>query len=372
MQVWASMLAAFITSLAGCWLITRSSILKTIGAVAPSENRWHVHATPGLGGIAIFIALCFAVVTSTDSSSLSAVILASAFPLLILGTYDDLKSLSPAIKLLGQIGSSLLFFVLATFVQLDIDISAITGLWRAGENFVANPISFVYLSIFIFWIVAIINAFNLLDNMDGLAGGIALIACIGIAFIARQTPELMEISSFYLTLSAALAGFLILNHNPAKLFMGDAGALWIGLVVAIGTLLIVPTYTISTQTSSAVSHSYHWIVPLIICTVPISDTLMVIVTRKLRGQPASVGGKDHLSHRLVSLGLSERMSVTSLWLLSALATILALLIVSVPPTVWFFPLVAYLFAVVTAVAWLTRVTSAPGGIAQKNTKLNSL
>jgi len=372
MDLWASMLAAFLASLIGCWLIVKSALLRKIFSIQPAHNRWHKNATPGLGGVPIFFALAFAVIIFQGMSALSAAILFSAFLLMALGAYDDLSALTPKTKLIGQFTTATLVLILIAVQSSNSDITFYHLIKPSANTVSDNLIPLFYWCVFIGWIISITNAINLLDNMDGLAGGVSLIACIAIALIMRQSPELVVTSNFYLTLSAPLAGFLVLNYNPAKLFMGDAGALWIGLVVAIGTLIAATAQTTEPQQLHDVLISYRWLIPIVICAVPISDTVMVVITRKLRGQPASEGGSDHLSHRLVCLGLNQRLAVGVLWFVAAVAALLALLISAKPIDVWLLPLVIFFITITSAVTVLTHITCAPDGKAIKKSQLNSI
>ena len=159
------------------------------------------------------------------------------------------------------------------------------------------------------WVLGITNAFNLIDNMDGLSAGIALISSLYLAIVYLSQHALGNVTVL-LILGGALGGFLLFNFYPASIFMGDAGSLFIGFLVASACLLNV------THLSGV---SAFLFLPVLILTVPIFDTFFVSVTRRLRGQPISQGGIDHTSHRLVRLGFHERTAVLALYLLSATA-----------------------------------------------------
>jgi UDP-GlcNAc:undecaprenyl-phosphate GlcNAc-1-phosphate transferase len=166
------------------------------------------------------------------------------------------------------------------------------------------------------WIVGLTNAFNLLDNMDGLAGGIALIAAIYLAFLFYQQGDTQH-AIMSLALAGALAGFLLHNFYPAAIFMGDAGSLFIGAALSLLTV----------HAQGQASNIFSLIaIPTCILLVPILDTALVTLTRLLRGQPISQGGRDHASHRLVTLGLSEPQAVLLLYLMATIAGASAVLI----------------------------------------------
>jgi UDP-GlcNAc:undecaprenyl-phosphate/decaprenyl-phosphate GlcNAc-1-phosphate transferase len=263
----------------------------------PKKDRWHTRSTPTLGGLAFFVGfLAPVLVLSPDlSSALPFFIIVTL--MFVVGIYDDLRRINPATKLIGQIisaaiaiyfGYSLQFF---TWAPLDALLTAI-------------------------WIVGLTNALNLLDNMDGLAGGIALIAAIYLAFLFHQQGDAQH-ALMALALAGALGGFLLHNFYPASIFMGDAGSLFIGAALS---LLTVHANGQASNILSLVA------IPTCILLVPILDTALVTVTRLLRGQPISQGGRDHASHRLVILGLSEPQAVLLLYLMASIAGASAILI----------------------------------------------
>lgn len=266
---------------------------------APKADRWHKRPTALLGGVPIFLTtaiICFLFVPFTPESL---VILGGSAFLFAVGLIDDWLHIKPYQKLIGQlIGASIVI----------------------GYGLVLPWTEFQILNIFItvFWLVGITNAINLLDNMDGLAAGTAAIAALALAFsfgINGQTNEFLLISVFV----AALVGFLRYNFNPASIFMGDCGSLFIGFFLA-SSVLINQTGGKSRSIVSVLA------VPVLTLFVPIFDTTFVTILRKLWGRKASQGGRDHTSHRLVALGLSERSAVLMLYGFAALAGVLALFV----------------------------------------------
>ncbi len=337
MPIWFSALAAFGMTFFGCWFISQSVRLKNIGNVAPTEDRWHQTITPGLGGIPIYIGFVSAALLAGTSQPSCWVIILSALPLLIAGTYDDLKPIAPKTKLVVQLISATVFLVLMA------RYGALGG-------------SLIQWLVCCIWLVAIINAINLLDNMDGLAAGVALIACLTIAYLLGKSDALSGVSYLYHLLAASIAAFLSLNRHPAKLFMGDAGALWLGFAVGAGVVLLMSDIKNATNAESASSYVQHWSIALLICAVPISDTLMVMITRKLRGQAVSIGGRDHLSHRLVAIGLSDKTGVAMLWLVALIASLLAIGIHRLPSSNWIAIVLAFVAVQVACIVWLTSQT----------------
>lgn len=263
----------------------------------PTMERWHRRPTPSLGGVAIFIGFLLpALLFSTDLSTALPLFLV-AVQTFVLGIYDDLHRINPATKFMGQIIAA----ATAIFFGYSLHFSD----WQALDIFLTG-----------LWIVALTNAVNLLDNMDGLAAGIGLIAALYLAFLFRQHADL-EHTFLALALVGALAGFLIYNFHPASIFMGDAGSLFLGVTLS---LLTIQAHGQASNVLSLVA------VPTLILLVPIFDTTLVTLTRLLRGQPISQGGKDHSSHRLVVLGLAEPKAVLLLYLMAAISGATALLI----------------------------------------------
>ena len=271
-----------------------------------SPDRWHARPTPNVGGIAIFVGFAVAVVvamllTSGDLSirevSERAVIplthrdglLLAAVMIFALGLVDDLVQLRPTTKLVGQL--------VAAAVLLMSGI----GVWLTGFYIVDVMVS-------LFWFIGITNALNLLDNMDGLAGGVGAIAAsfMGVNFLLAGDVALAGVAFAF---AGALVGFLVHNYPPARIFMGDSGSLFTGLVLA--GLALSPAPGLSRSLFAVV------VVPAVVLAVPILDTTFVTLTRLLEGRPISKGGKDHTSHGLVALGIPEERVVWLVWGLAA-------------------------------------------------------
>ena len=264
-------------------------LARRLGLVAkPRADRWHRQSTALMGGIGIFLAFAASCAVYAPFSRNVALVLGGAAAAFFFGLYDDLRETRPGFKLLFQI-------LLATTVSA-------LGL-RIG--FIANP--FLATGLTVFWIVAIINAFNIIDNMDGLSSGIAAVSGICIFVYSVQLGN-AEVSVLAAAVSAACLGFFIFNFNPAKIFMGDCGSLCIGFIMA--------AITIMSTWRSATNLLFSICTPVCFLAIPIFDTLLVSFQRRLHGRPISMGGRDHTSHRLVVLGLSERKTVLLLMVIS--------------------------------------------------------
>ena len=230
--------------------------------------------------------------------------------LVILGTLDDRFGLSWKIRLLVQ------FIVAGIAVALG---------WKA-TFFVDLP--WLTSLVSVIWIVALINSFNMMDNMDGLSGGVALICSVFLAivmFFFARNPESGEAQFFWggflLALSGSIAGFLILNRPPATIFMGDGGAYFIGFLLAVMTL--AATFTGGENPKQAI------FVPLCILAVPLYDLVSVVLIRLAAGKSPFEGDKNHYSHRLVRLGLSKTGAVLTIYLTTVICSISALFLYQV-------------------------------------------
>lgn len=296
-------LIAFFASFALALIFTPivRNISNKFGYVArPNKNRWHNKPTALLGGIAIFAAFFITIAylfrhALIKNQTMLGLMLSSA-AIFSIGLIDDFLHIKPHTKLIGQIA-----------------VSCILLVFGIGFNFL--PISILNMFLTILWIVGITNAFNLLDNMDGLCAGISTIstAIFFIYFVSNNAVELALIS---LAIAGASAGFLRYNFHPAKIFMGDSGSMFLGFVIAM--LAVTGTRF---QMSGLVA---TLAVPLLILSLPIFDTTFVALRRRSNGKPISEGGKDHTSHHLVLLGLSERKTVLSLYLASVIFGAVAL------------------------------------------------
>ena len=279
----------------------------------PNGDRWHTQPTALLGGIAIYAGMAiplffvadFASITAyffngqpiTSRPSIAAVIWISTTCLFAVGMADDFVDIKPQSKLMAQI-------IVAAFVTfLDFRLHWFTSLTL--DTMVT-----------IFWVIGICNALNLIDNMDGLCTGVALVALITLA-VLLGTP-VSEGTLTALILAGSLAAFLIFNFKPASIFMGDSGSLLIGAALAILTLHYTETPGINTISKIAV--------PILVLMVPIFDTTLVTLIRLLSGRKASVGGKDHASHRLVLMGFHERSAMLVLCGVGALSGISAIFV----------------------------------------------
>jgi UDP-GlcNAc:undecaprenyl-phosphate GlcNAc-1-phosphate transferase len=265
----------------------------------PKIDRWHKNPTAMMGGVAIWVAVVGTWLVLVPHTKQGWVVVGAASFLFFVGFVDDWLHVKPYQKLIGQVIGA------AIVVNYGLVLP-----WT--RSLPANMV------ITIFWLIGITNAINLLDNMDGLATGIAAIASCFLTYnfvTGSQWTEAVMMAVF----AAALIGFLVYNSNPASIFMGDSGSMFIGFFLAGAALVNV---------TGGRSRSFVPVlaVPILVLFIPIFDTTFVTILRKLSGRAASQGGRDHTSHRLVALGMSERRAVWMLYGLAALSGLLAIMV----------------------------------------------
>ena len=274
---------------------------QRLGCVAkPSADRWHRRPTALFGGVAIVVTVVGLALTIRPHGFIWHLVAAGGL-IAAFGFVDDLMHLKASTKLIAQIvvASMLLFLG----YRLEWTQSLI------GDSMLT-----------LFWIVGITNAFNLLDNMDGLCAGTTLVAglflLIGVVADGGVSPHALYLA----TVLGATAGFLVYNVHPASIFLGDTGSLFLGLNLAALTLLTKAEAKGKAGLLSVVA------APVLLLLIPIFDTTLVTAMRLLSGRRPSQGGRDHTSHRLVAVGLSESRAVTTLWLLAAVGGVISLLL----------------------------------------------
>ena len=279
------------------WVLLRSPRVTRVVA-APRGDRWHEQATPTLGGVGIFAGFAAAVllavaVRAVGGSSELFGVLGGAAIVFGAGLVDDLRSLPPLAKLAAQIGAAAV--VLASGLRVEI---------------VSNGVLAAALGLL--WLVGMTNAFNLLDNMDGLAGTLGVVAATFFAIDAVYLHKEHILLVLSLSLGLAALGFLPFNlrpRRPASIFMGDSGSQVLGFVLA--ALGLATSWKVAESTVATL------LLPLLVLAVPILDTALVTAVRFVEGRPITQGGRDHTSHRLVRGGLGERSTVVLLTAVAA-------------------------------------------------------
>ena len=284
-----------------------------LGAMdAPNlARKSQAEPVPYLGGVAIALGITITTLAAVyvggnkngeNAGQLKDLALTVLLPALLLGAMgliDDLRSLSPWPRLIAQ-------SVVGTVVALVIVSSGTTGTPFGTSTF--NTI------VTIFWIVGICNSINFFDNLDGAAAGAVAIAALGVFFIAFDRGQEL-VSALSVVTAGATIGFLMWNKSPAKIYMGDAGALFLGIIISVATIRLNPGIEPTWKSLT---------IPVILLAVPLLDTCVAVFSRISRRVSPLTGGKDHLSHRLVRAGLSRPMAAVTLWVASGVCVLVAI------------------------------------------------
>jgi UDP-GlcNAc:undecaprenyl-phosphate GlcNAc-1-phosphate transferase len=313
-----------------------------LGAMDAPNLARKTQATPVpyLGGVAIALGITITTLAAVfvggnksgeNVSQLKDLALTVLLPALLLGAMglvDDLRSLSPWPRLITQsvVGSIVAFIIV-----------------QGGTVGTPFGTSTLNTAVTIFWIVGICNSINFFDNLDGAASGAVAIAALGVFVIAFDRGQEL-VSALSIVTAGATIGFLMWNKSPAKIYMGDAGALFLGIVISVATIRLNP----------GITPTWHSLaIPVILLAVPLLDTCVAVFSRLARGLSPLTGGKDHLSHRLVRAGLTRPMAAISLWSASGVCALFALgvyffadslgaILIGIFAAVWLLALVLFL------------------------------
>ena len=273
----------------------------------PKKDRWHQRPTALMGGIAIYAAATLTLVLFFFADVPWSIWLGATI-MFVTGLVDDLKTIKPGGKLVAQVVSAGLLLL---------------GGYSFGEGlpfWVVVPLTF-------FWTIGITNAINLLDNMDGLAAGISSIAALALAMLSFFSGNTATLT-LSLVIVGVTAGFLVFNFKPARIFMGDSGSMFLGYTIAALAIMIQ-------SDAQAPGRFSAYLMSAMVMAIPIFDTTLVTIVRTLAGRSISQGGRDHSSHRLVFLGLSERKAVLTLYGISLLFGLVALLFQFTEPRLFY-------------------------------------
>jgi UDP-GlcNAc:undecaprenyl-phosphate GlcNAc-1-phosphate transferase len=285
-------------------------------------RKTQTEPVPYLGGIAIALGITiitfaavfvgaddFAGENNSQLKDLALTVLLPAIVLGAMGLFDDLRSLSPWPRLLTQT-------IVGTVVAFVIVENGTIGTAFGGGDLASDAANGSWLNtlVTIVWIVGICNSINFFDNLDGAASGAVAIAALGVFVIAFDRGQEL-VSALSIVTAGATIGFLLWNKSPAKIYMGDAGALFLGIVISVATIRLNP----------GITPTWHSLaIPLMLLAVPLLDTCVAVFSRLARGLSPLTGGKDHLSHRLVRAGLTRPMAAISLWSASGICAFFAL------------------------------------------------
>jgi UDP-GlcNAc:undecaprenyl-phosphate/decaprenyl-phosphate GlcNAc-1-phosphate transferase len=298
----------------------------------PGPRKVHVQPMPLLGGLAIYLGVLIALLVTMDGPALTEVIgiYAGATLVAVVGILDDRGLLHHQIKLFGAMPAAAVILLIS-----GIRAQVFSNIWPGTPGIWADT------ALTVVWVVGITASFSILDHMDGLCAGVAAMASLFFAIFALESGQLL-VSTMAAAVLGAAAGFLRWNFKPAKIFMGDGGAMFLGFLMATLALKLRPV--ISGNPNAA------WLIPIFVLGATIFDTTLISISRSRRGfLPFTTPGKDHTAHRLANLFQSQRTAVLTMYLLGAVSGLLALAISHLPARA------AYAVAGLAAVAVLGAV-----------------
>lgn len=293
-MIYVTMFICFITSILITPLVKKLAF--KIGATdKPNQRKVHQKVMPRLGGLAIYISFIVGLLILQPEGAQHMAIVVGSIIIILTGIFDDMFEISAKVKLAGQLAAAIVVViwgdVLVSFINLPFGGKIEFGIFSI-------PLT-------ILWIVGITNAINLIDGLDGLAAGVSSIALITIGFMALIMGNYYVVAIASVLLASTL-GFLFYNFHPAKIFMGDTGALFLGFIIAVLSLLGFKNVTVISL-----------IVPVIILGVPISDTFFAIIRRIVNKTPLSAPDKSHLHHCLLRVGYTHRQTVIMIYAMAA-------------------------------------------------------
>ena len=310
----------------------RRLALRIDAVDAPNlERKAQKEPVPYLGGVAIAIGVIAAsygsllvVDPSMNTLALASTVLVPALAIAAMGLWDDLRGLQPWPRLIAQTFTG----VLVATVLIATDTMGVAF----GNTFLNYLITTV-------WIVGVCNSINFFDNHDGGAAGTVAVITFFLFFIAYDRQQIL-VSALAVVTAGATAGFLIWNRHPAKIYMGDAGSLFLGIIISVLTIRLSP---------GVVPTSFSLAIPVILMATPLLDTCVAVFSRLYRGISPFQGGRDHLSHRLMRKGLNRKVTAIFLWVMAAYYGAIALAIYTWPDSYG-----SYLVAV-AAISWLSAL-----------------
>ncbi|MDD5747820.1 MAG: MraY family glycosyltransferase [Actinomycetota bacterium] len=313
----AKYFVAFGVALAGTLLLTplaRRLALRLNAIDVPEYRKVHVKDTPTMGGVAIYVSILlgtavYLLITGHRMSTDLMGILIGATVIFIFGAVDDIRTLGPLTKLFGQIFAAGILVIMGVQIQ-NIHVPGMALISLSPELSVL---------ISLIWVVAFINIINLIDGLDGLAAGITCIASFSMFYYATQTGAgrtYVDAALISIVLAGSTLGFLRYNFHPASIFMGDSGSMLLGFMLGAVTIQGV------LKSIAAIA----LFVPIVALAIPIIDTGMAIVRRGIRGTPITHADKEHIHHRLLDMGHSQRQAVLLIYFWTALLCVLILAI----------------------------------------------
>ncbi|MBR1760026.1 MAG: undecaprenyl/decaprenyl-phosphate alpha-N-acetylglucosaminyl 1-phosphate transferase [Schwartzia sp.] len=313
--LWAFLIAAVAAVVLTPFVIRLA--FRTGALDAPDARKVHKKPIPRIGGLAIYGAFMISMLLLLETSEIPEEMAQGVIGLFVggslivaLGLWDDYVSLPPKVKLFGQIVCA--WAAVAFGVRIDF-ITSFSGEIMYLYDYVTIPLT-------IFWMVGVTNTVNLIDGLDGLAAGVAAIASLTICLVALRM-DILVVAVLTAALGGAAFGFLFYNFNPAKIFMGDTGSMFLGFMLSGISIVGV-------MKSAAM---VALVVPVLALGLPIMDTTFAIVRRWMAGAPIMKPDKGHLHHRLLNLGFSQRQAVLLMYVISAVLGSAAIVMTAVSP-----------------------------------------
>lgn len=303
-QVFLMLGTTFLFSL--CITPVIKMIAKHVGAMdIPNERKVHKVPMPRLGGLSIFFGFLLGYMLFGEQSIVMNSILIASFVVILIGVFDDIKPLKASVKFIGQLVAACIIVFYGNIILRDVSAFGI----YIDFGFLSIPFT-------IFFILGCINCMNLIDGLDGLAAGISSIyfATIGIIAIMQGKFGLDFLLTFIML--GSTLGFLVHNFNPATIFMGDSGSMFLGLIISVIALLGFKNVTMTSL-----------IIPLLLLAIPILDTIFAIIRRTLKGEKISTPDKYHIHHQLLKRNLSQRQTVLAIYVINILFAIASIVYV---------------------------------------------
>ncbi len=295
-----TMLLAAAVSLATTPVVKAFSVKVGAVDVPRDSRRMHDHPIPRLGGLAIFFGFMFATLVTLRLDTPRKGMLLGAVIIVILGIFDDIYALPAKLKFVVQIVAALVAVLAGNRIEVlsNPNVFSDNPVWQLG--WLSIPVTVI-------WIVAITNAVNLIDGLDGLACGVSTISSVTMLIIALLVSE-VDVALMMGALAGACIGFLPYNFNPAKIFMGDTGATFLGFIMA----------TVSVQGMFKMYTIISFVVPFLVLGLPIFDVCFAVIRRLSKGQSPMSPDRSHVHHRLIDMGLSQKQAVGVLYVISAI------------------------------------------------------
>ncbi len=313
-------------------VVKRIALKLDVIDLPKGKRKIHKKPIPLLGGLAIYFSFILVMLLKNGMLTTHETgIMIGATIIVIGGVIDDTIELRPRYKLIFQISAAVVLII------FGVEISSVTNPLTNGDGY--WNVGWMTVPLTILWVIGITNALNLIDGLDGLAAGVALISSITIFIIAILNNR-ADAAVLTAILSGAILGFLPYNFNPAKIFMGDTGAQLLGFLLA----------AISIEGTIKSAAAFAIAVPILALGIPIYDTLFAVIRRKINGKPIMQADRGHLHHRLMDMGLTQRQAVLIMYLISAMLGSIAIIAMQISNQRAYF-ILALVMVLLVLVAW---------------------